>query len=239
MTHEWMLTEIRSDNTFMNNYGTTNSQNLQILSNDIFEAPSFDLIIENYWKTTYQSIRSINILQNALKTSYDETNGNINFNNGSLPISEPVRKRISGEASFMRAYHYFNLVRLFGKTFLIDRVVTPEEALTLNRATVNDVYKFIIADLKHASTNCSASTFSGTPAVDKGRATAWAAKALLAKVYLTRGQKSEALTLLNDVITNSGYSLLTGTSGYANVFSANNEVNAELLFAIRYKIWWF
>jgi hypothetical protein len=48
--------------------------------------------------------------------------------------------------------------------------------------------------------------------------TSWAAKALLAKVYLTLGQ-ADALPLLTDVIT-SGYSILTGTTGYSNVFGA-------------------
>jgi hypothetical protein len=55
---------------------------------------------------------------------------------------------------------------------------------------------------------------------------------LLAKVYLTLNRKAEAIPLLQDVISNSGYSL-QGT--YANVFSISNEMNSEILFAVRYK----
>ena len=65
-----------------------------------------------------------------------------------------------------------------------------------------------------------------------GRANSWAARALLAKVYLTLNRKADALVLLNDVINNSGYSLLPN---YAGVFSTLNEMNAEILFSVRYK----
>jgi hypothetical protein len=233
---EWMLTEIRSDNTFMNNYGSTNPQNLQIYSNDIFEAPSFDLFIESYWATTYQSIRSINALADGLKTSYDASTGTIVYNTADLPIATDVRKRYSGEASFMRANHYFNLVRLYGGVFLIDKIITPDEALKLNRVTVADIYKFVIADLKNAVANCTTTKFSASGTVDKGVASVWAAKALLAKVYLTLGDKASAQPLLADVIANSGHALITaGTTPYNDVFSSTNELNSEMIFAVRFK----
>jgi hypothetical protein len=74
--------------------------------------------------------------------------------------------------------------------------------------------------------------FNQIASADVGRATRWAAKGLLAKVYLTLNRKTEAITLLQDVISNSGYSL---QSTYANVFSITNEMNSEILFAVRYK----
>lgn len=49
---------------------------------------------------------------------------------------------------------------------------------------------------------------------------------------MTRNKKAEAITQLQDVISNSGYNLLPN---YADVFSINNEMNAEILFAVRYK----
>jgi len=51
-------------------------------------------------------------------------------------------------------------------------------------------------------------------------------------VNLTSGKKAEAITLLQDIIANSGYSL---QANYANVFSITNEMNSEILFAVRYK----
>ncbi|WP_366182511.1 RagB/SusD family nutrient uptake outer membrane protein [Flavobacterium ovatum] len=237
IAYEWMLTEVRSDNTYLNNYGTTNPQNLQIISNDVFEAPSFDLFIEQYWATTYTSIRSVNGLASALGTNYNPATGTIDYGttSTSFPLSVTERKRISGEASFMRAYHYFNLVRVYGGVFLIDKIITPDEALLIPRSSVADIYKFIIADLKNATANCTTAKYSAAVGTG-GAATKWAAEALLAKVYLTLGQKSDALPLLTDVITNSGHSLITaGTAPYSDVFSSTNELNQEILFAIRFK----
>lgn len=237
IAYEWMLTEVRSDNTYLNNYGTTNPQNLQIISNDVFEAPSFDLFIEQYWATCYSSIRSVNGLTKALATSYNSATGTIDYNTTgtTFPLTISERKRISGEASFMRAYHYFNLVRIYGGVFLIDKIVTPDEALLIPRSSVADIYKFIVADLKNATANCTTAKYSATAGTG-GSVTKWAAEALLAKVYLTLGQKTDALPLINDVITSSGHSLLTaGTTPYADVFSSTNELNAEIIFAIRFK----
>ena len=80
--------------------------------------------------------------------------------------------------------------------------------------------------------NGSTAKFASIPGADLGRANSWAAKALLAKVYLTMNRKTDAATLLQDVITNSGYGL---QASYANVFSIGNEMNNEILFAIRFK----
>ncbi|MBC5840642.1 RagB/SusD family nutrient uptake outer membrane protein [Flavobacterium sp. F-380] len=238
---EWMLTETRSDNTYLNNYGTTNPQNLQVISNDVFEAPTFDFFIEQYWATTYTSIRSINGLATALNTVYNPTTGTIDYVTPTTPlqITDAVRKNTSGQASFLRAYHYFNLVRTYGGVFLIDKVVTPDQALEIPRSSVQDIYKFIIADLQNAVANCSTvrgNDVTTTALPLKGQATKWAAEALLAKVYLTLGRKTDALPLLNDVIAASGHSLITsGTTPYSDVFSASNELNSEIMFAIRFK----
>ncbi|HEX7847610.1 MAG TPA: RagB/SusD family nutrient uptake outer membrane protein, partial [Chitinophagaceae bacterium] len=62
--------------------------------------------------------------------------------------------------------------------------------------------------------------------------TIWAAKGLLAKVYLTLNKKAEAITVLQDIITNSGHAL---QPTYAAVFNINNEMNSEIIFAVRYK----
>lgn len=234
---EWMLTEIRSDNTFLNNYGTTNPQNLQIINNDVFEAPSFDLFIQQYWATSYSSIKNINGLATALETTYNKSTGTIDYNllDEPLPLTDLERKRISGEASFMRAHHYFNLVRTYGGVFLVDKIISPEEALLIPRSSETDIYNFIIADLKNAVQNCSSTVSTASNGVGAS-ITKWAAEALLAKVYLTLGQKGNALPLLTDIITSSGHSLVTaGTTPYADVFSAGKELNSEIIFAIRFQ----
>jgi len=139
---------------------------------------------------------------------------------------------LAGEALVIRAYHYFNLVRLFGGVFLVHEPITAPEAKTLNRVTAAEIYKLIEADLKTASTSLSALKFNQVVAANVGRAGTWAAKGLLGKVYLTLNRKAEAVVQLQDAITNSGYSL---QSTYANIFSITNEMNSEIIFTVRFK----
>ena len=120
---------------------------------------------------------------------------------------------------------------LYGGVFLIDEPVTAEQAKRINRSTVLDIYKLIVADLNNAIANGKTAVFTAN-SPDLGRANVWAAKALLAKVYLTLDRKAEAATLLNSIIAESGYSL---QPTYESVFSINNEMNSEILFAIRFQ----
>ena len=90
----------------------------------------------------------------------------------------------------------------------------------------------IIADLLSSIANGNSAKYASITAANAGKANVWSAKALLAKVYLTLGRKSDALPLLKDIIANSGYDL---ESTYARVFSTTNELNKEILFTIRYK----
>lgn len=237
---EWYLTEIRSDNTYMGTLGSTTNRNFQVISNDIFETPTFNVNVQDYWKNTYKSIRVINGLMNTgLKTSYDATTGTINYDNGfGVTLGAGKREAIAGQASFLRAYHYFNLVRLFGEVYLLDNVISPDDALYVSKSSVASIYKFIIADLENAVANCSSTPYStsSTYSASLGFVNKYTAEALLAKVYLTLGRQADALPLLTDVISFSGYSLVTGsTTSYSDVFSITNEMNKEMMFAVRFK----
>jgi starch-binding outer membrane protein, SusD/RagB family len=232
LSNEWQFTELRSDNAKMGAPGSTASANRDYSDLDMFIPSPSQQQIYNYWLATYNNIRNINIVLQKLGVVYDEAAGTFTFNVITIPITETDRKQLAGEAMFLRAYHYFNLVRLFGGVFLVHEPISPSVALQMNRATVADIYKLIQADLVTGAASMNALKFSQIQAANQGRATSWAAKGLLAKVYLTLGRKSEAVTLLQDVITNSGYSL---QPVYANVFSVSNEMNSEILFAVRYK----
>ena len=232
MFREWQFTEIRSDNTYMGVTGSTNSFNRELSDLDWFVPATSQDGIYQFWLSTYYNIRSCNILLEKLGVNYNPATGSISLANINIPISDVNRKQYAGEALFIRAYHYFNLVRLFGGVFLTPTPISPLAAKTTNRSSVADTYKFIETDLTTAATYMSNKTFSQIASVDRGRATSWAAKALLGKVYLTQNKKTEAITQLEDVRSNSGYGL---QSTYANVFSIGNEVNSEILFTVRYK----
>lgn len=232
---EWQLTELRSDNTKQGVPASTNSFNRDLSDLDMFFPSTTHEGLYQYWLDTYNNIRNTNIILQKLGVKYNSSTGAISLESITIPISDADRKQFAGEALFIRAYHYFNLVRLFGGVFLIHEPISAPEAKTINRSSVTDIYKLIEADLLTASSYMSnlkyAQIVSTTPA-NLGRVNAWSAKALLGKVYLTLNRKTEASTLLQDVITNSGYSLQTS---YANVFSTTSEMNSEILFAVRYK----
>lgn len=233
--YEWQLTELRSDNSKQGIPGSTSSNNRDLSDLDMFIPSPAIQSNYSYWANSYNAIRNANILLQKLGVKYDKTTGTVSFETVTLPITEADRKQMAGEALFIRADQYFNLVRLYGGVFLVTESIAPEAAKGLRRASVAETYKLIEADLKAAAQSMANLKYQQIKPADLGRATTWAAKALLGKVYLTQNKKSDAIAVLDDVRLNSGHSLLTGTNAYTNIFSINNEMNAEIIFAVRYK----
>lgn len=146
-------------------------------------------------------------------------------------IPQASKDRFEGEARFMRALFYFNLVRFFGDVQLITHEITsPYGANSIPRSPAADVYAFLINDLKAAETKLPATI----PAAEAGRASSGAAKALLGKVYLTLKQYDNAATKLKEVIDGGTYSLLPK---YADIFPATTSFanNKEYILAVQYK----
>lgn len=230
--NEWQFTELRSDNTVMSSPGTSSTVNFDLDYLDRFFPATTHQAVYTYWLNSYNNIRGVNFILNALGADYNTNSGVIEYGANTLPISEVDRRKFAAEASFIRAYQYYNLVRLYGGVFLVHEPISPEQAKQTNRSSVADIYKLIVADLINASANGSTAKFGAIPAAEIGTANSWAAKALLSKVYLNLNRKADAIVLLNDIIANSGYGLETS---YSNVFSITNEMNKEILFAVRFK----
>lgn len=227
---EWMFAELRGDNAQQGSTGSSAESNIELNELDLFIVnPSHDKVYD-YWLSTYTNIRAINYVLQSLGVQYES--GQITIGEGTAVMSREQKNQIAGEALFLRAYHYFNLVRLYGGVFAITEPVDPKKAKQINRNTVEECYQLITADLVKASELLPSVTYSQINSANLGRANVWAAKSLLAKVYLTINRKADALPLLNNVIDNSGYGLL---SSYEDVFSINNEMNKEIIFAVRYK----
>ncbi len=133
---------------------------------------------------------------------------------------------IEAEAKFLRAYAYFNLVRLFGDLPLIDRVITPSETeIQFTRVNTSIIYDLIISDLTTAIDGGLSTTY-------KTRATKAAAQGLLAKVYLTvdTPNYTKAQLLCEEIIKSAKFSL---QSNFYNVFYSMREIH-EIIFAIGY-----
>jgi hypothetical protein len=138
------------------------------------------------------------------------------------------KNNLKGQAMFLRAFAYFDLVRLFGKVPLHLEPVKGREDAALPLASTEELYAQIEKDAKEAST-----LLQNKAKQEAGRATSGAAKTLLANLYITQKKWALAEPLVKDVITNDGYSLMPD---YANAFSTTtaNKNNAESVFEIQY-----
>ncbi len=230
LNYEWMVTELRSDNVVQHAPTSASSINDDFNDLNLYTLSAQNPQIYNYYLSVYKNIRNINYVLRSLGVSY--SGGQLVYGEGTAKVTAAQKSQLIGQALFLRAYHYFNLVRLFGGMFILTEPVIPSEAKQINRSSEADTYQLVLADLLGAKSQLIRTAYASIPAGDLGRATAWAAEGLLAKVYLTLGRKADALPILNDIIASSGYGLETT---YARVFSINNEMNKEILFAVRYK----
>ena len=210
MEIEWAITELHSDNTQMS-IDNSMAVYLEYREMDNYTQTTLNVAIDDYWQARYHDIALTNQVLERLEP-FESTEQIIQY---------------AGECRFIRAYNYFNLVQLFGPVILVDKSISGDEAKKMERSTVDAVYEFIENDLTIAGQDLPDSYNDS----EAGRVTKWAAKALLGKVYLTQGLYSEAATILNEVISSSPYSLL---ENYADVFDTGNEMNNEILFAVRF-----
>ncbi|MFR9584982.1 MAG: RagB/SusD family nutrient uptake outer membrane protein [Rikenellaceae bacterium] len=212
LEYEWRLTELRSDHSRIETSGSTKAETFLQLELDRCLVPTTNSHVYDYWKETY----------------YNITNCNTILDNIDVVENEATYNEIAGQARFIRAYHYFNLVRLYGPVFLVKTRISAQESLEYTRAPLDECYEFIVEELIGAAEMLEGIVFDST---EFGRATEWAAKSLLGKVYLTLYEYSNAAEVLLDVINNSGHELL---SSYADVHSIYNEGHAEAIFSVRF-----
>jgi tetratricopeptide (TPR) repeat protein len=133
--------------------------------------------------------------------------------------------QILGEAYFLRALNYHNLVKLFGGVPLILAPVTdPNQAGGAIRSSAAEVYTQVLADLAQAESRMTNAT---TP---KNHATLAAAKALAARVYLFQGNYAQALVKAEEVVA-LGYSL---APNYPDLFNNDLVDTPEDLFTLSF-----
>ena len=135
-------------------------------------------------------------------------------------MNETTRTRLVNEAKFLRGLMYFNLVRMFGN---IPLLIGESNPLEPDVVPTEAVYTQIIADLKDAS------NLPKDGQIQKGRATQGAAQALLAKVYLTQNDFSNASTEAKKVIDSNIYTLW---DNYADAFKLASRGGKEAIFSV-------
>ncbi|MDR1600840.1 MAG: RagB/SusD family nutrient uptake outer membrane protein, partial [Tannerella sp.] len=176
--------------------------------------------MQQLWQQSYDVINRANVAIDRIELISPDN------------ISEAIRRRTIGEAKFLRALNYFNLVRWFGGVPLALHETTglTPEAIYLENATEAQVYEQIITDLSDAESLLPAP--AAYSAQDAGRATAGAAKSLLAKVYLTQRDWENARKKSAEVIGLRWYDLF---DDFADVFNVATKNGKEHIFSVQFK----
>jgi hypothetical protein len=140
-------------------------------------------------------------------------------------LTDERRARYVAEGKFLRALHYFNLVRWFGGVPLRTRATTQvQDDVQVPRASLEDVYAQVIKDLQEAE----AVLPDQVPTSERGRATRWAAKTLLAKVFLTQKNWTAAAAKCKEVMDSGRHDLVPD---YAELWKVANEGSREHIFS--------
>lgn len=169
--------------------------------------------ILDFWTGRYQCISRANRLLDNIDKIKD--------------IDENLKIRISGEAKFLRALMYFDLVTAFGDIRLITSSPKPDQ-YDSPKVSKDLVYKQIILDLKDAiKTLPKKSVYAST---DMGRATKGAAQGLLAKVYLFMKDIPNSKKYIEEIINSAEYSLM---SDYSKIFTREGENSSESVFEVQ------
>jgi len=150
-----------------------------------------------------------------------------------LTIDPTLKFRLIGEAKFLRALWYFDLVRCFGGVPLVTTKIDLNDIETVNstvyaRKTKQETYAQIEADLLDAIEKLPLKgQYSSN---DLGRASKGSAQALLAKVYLYQEKWQDAFNMSGEVIVSGQYSLMTD---YSNVWREVGENGSESIFEVQ------
>jgi hypothetical protein len=207
----WFWGDIMSDDAIKGGSGDNDVNDLLRL--ETFKGPVNTPLLESEWSANYEGIYRANVVLEKVP---------------SIVMDERLKARILGEAKFIRAWNYYNLVTVFGGVPLADKVLAPSE-YNIPRATAEQIWDFVEKDLKEAS--ASLWLRSEYESSDLGRITKGSADALLAKVYLWRKKWAEAKKVTDDIIKSNEYSLVTR---YEDIFTLDGENNSESVFEIQY-----
>lgn len=200
--------------------GGDNPDNFQI---DEYQLDATNRNVSRDWAYLYSTIGKCNTILNNIETVTDPA------------LTSTRREEISGEAAFIRAFMYLQLVQLWGdvplqltevKTISADKLDEIYAIIFPARSPKENVYAQIIADLEMALPRVPAT------APHKGYATKGAVNAVLAKVYATvEPHDWNKVKQYCDAVIAGGYTLLPT---YEALWDNANENSAEAIFEINY-----
>jgi len=232
------LSEVRSDNIYPSNAVARDADPI----NNFAPGIAANTYVEQGWNAGFSGIFKANTVIDQITK------------NGTYVGSAALATRLMAEARFLRAFFYFDLVRYYGKLPIVTHPVLTAEADTIRRSAVADVYALIISDLQFAIANLPAAyngTYPAYATTDVGRATKYAAEAILGEVYMTRSgptygidgpglglsEWNLAVPLFNDIINSTFFVFnpsFTNIFSYTNQSPAYTSGNREAIFDVMY-----
>ena len=202
-----MLGEIASDNTLAGGESATDVSGIQQVD-DMIQTP-VNAQLRDIWNWMFAGVNRANyIMEFQDKTDFEG------------------KDLVLAQARFLRAYYYFELVKWFGDVpLVVDQRILFGQQFEIDRTPKAEVYAQIEQDLIYAA------DILPYFQAETGRVTKGAAQALLGKVYLFQDKFSESANVLESVINNGPYDLLTD---YSTMFENDNENNIESVFEVQY-----
>ena len=170
----------------------------------------------DHWRNLYRTVGDANLVISRVSDN--------------SKISEPIRKRVVGEAKFLRAYCYYWLTCIWGDVPMwLNELNVDEIGGAIERTPVGSVRDQMIIDLKESAEGLPVVY----PAAERGRVTKWAAKILLCKYYLWQKDWQNARDVANDIITNSPHRL---QPEFKDIFGIANEYNPENIWELDFTL---
>lgn len=142
------------------------------------------------WTSGYKTIYNANAVIEGIAASE------------STSFTDSARTQLTAEAKFVRAFCYFYLTNLFGDVPVV-KTIDFNKTRNMTRTPVSEVYDQIIADLTDAQEGLSADYSKTSSTSERIFPTKWAATALLARVYLYKGEYAKAAEQASAIISNT------------------------------------
>jgi len=201
------IMDIMSDDALKGSNPTDQTSTLGFY--DIFAHTPTQDGLDRWWNTLYLGIKRANVVIEKVPE---------------IEMNEALQTRYIAEARFIRAFMYFDLVRAWGGVPLVTTINPP---VKLGRSSAEEVYSLILSDLAFAEQVLPKKSEYET--AELGRATKGAVQALLARIYLFRGDFVKAEQYALAVINSNEYSLETD---FINANGVNGNNGVESVFEV-------
>ncbi len=205
----WVWGDVASDDVYK---GSTSGDQAEINEIERYETLPTNPYVEYKWITNYDGVSRANDLIKVVNST--EKSGAISAEKAAL---------YRAEGRFLRAWHHFELKRVFNNIPYIDETV-PDPGTVTNTI---DAWPFIENDLLYAIENLPETQ------TEVGRASKYAAMAVLARVYLFEHKYSDSKIWLDEIINNGGFSLV---NSFHDNFKIATRNNAESIFEIQFAV---